>query len=332
MKKFITILLSSFLINSSIEAQVIDRAPTGIKNILSVEGSGIEMEIDSITSLNELINRLNNDWRFNETGKGYWIGYTNDMFSIASHGEEAIPFLTNLFKTTQNKKGKIGALYTLHLIGINSKIIGRFEESFVNKKARIALLELLYDKKYCYQVIELLMRDPWKSDLPYLFEILQKETDTEVSWPIINSLSRYKVNELPINNDIPSSISDLSISLKVENENILERDFDFTTQIKQALKEYENKFPKLIKVEKEVYDEKLSQYYRTKLSSSLNVYSFLNSLGIQKNSVFNYCQIGSKIQYYIQNDILYFCSIKTAQNILTKWWTNLSAEKKRKFN
>ena len=65
------------------------------------------------------------------------------MFSIASRGEIAIPTLMEFIKNTPSKKGKIGAIYTLHLIGIDRQIVGRFEEKFVKTEARSALLKLL---------------------------------------------------------------------------------------------------------------------------------------------------------------------------------------------
>jgi len=319
------------LISQNLKAQRIDRAPTGKENLLPVEGGSIAMKIDSVTALNKLIEKLNGDWQFIETGKGYWIGYTNDMFSIAAKGDEAIPVLINFFDTTQNKKGKTGAICTLHLIGIQRQIVGRFMEKFVNPKARLALLGLLNEKDYTYSIIQLLMRDPWRSDIPYFFEILKTETDDEIIWPIINSLKRYRIQQLPVNTQLPDTLSNLSIKLKVENENIPERDFDFDAQIKEALKEFDNKYPESIKIEKELYNDELSKYYKTKLLSSLNINGFLSSLGLELNSPFNYCQIGCKIQYYTQDKKLFFCTIKTAQDRLNNRWVNLSAEEKEKF-
>jgi hypothetical protein len=163
-----------------------------------------------------------------------------------------------------------------------------------------------------YSIIELLMRDPWQSDIPYFFEILKHETDDEIIWPIINSLNRYRIQGLPINSQVPDYLSDLNIELKIKNENVLERDFDFNAQIKEALREFANKYPTSIKIEKELYNEELSKYYRTKLSSSLSINGLLSSLGIELNIPFNYERIGCKIQYYAQDDKLCFCTMKTA--------------------
>lgn len=322
----------TFLMSQSVFGQVLDVAPTGRQNILQVAGGGIQMKIDSLTELHKLIERLDGDWNFLQTGKGYWIGYTEDMFSIASRGNIAIPALLDFFKNTQSKKGKTGAIYTLHLIGIDRQIVGRFYERFVNPAARTALLKLLSHSEFTYPIMKLLMRDPWKSDVPYLFEILQSKATDETCWRIINALRRYKIFELPITSSLPDSIKDLSITLKVEKASTLEHDFDFSSQIKEALKEFSFRYPGKIVIEEKLFDDDLSKYYKTKLSSALSISIFLISIGIDNNIPFNYSQIGCKIQYYIDDGKLHFCTINTARQRLLKWWKNLPVEEKNKFN
>ncbi|MES2486450.1 MAG: hypothetical protein V4581_10970 [Bacteroidota bacterium] len=310
----------------SLYAQVIDRAPSGRQNFLPVEGGGIASEIDSLTPLNTLINKLNNEWDFNETGKAYWIGYTNDMFSIASHNDAAIPLLVNFFKSTQNKKGKTGALYTLHLIGINRTITGRFTEDFVNPIARVALLNLLEDEEFIGVIMELLKRDPWQSDIPRLFEIIRKNYNDSAVYPIINALERYRIERLPINNYIPDSINDLIIRPVGDSTSIP----DFTDNKKLALWFFEKKYPDSVKVEAALYADEISKYNGNEIIT-LDIKRFLSLLGIQKNSPFNYCRTGCKIQYYVENNKLHFCTIKTASQVLNKWWADLSSEAKAKF-
>ena len=123
----------------------------------------------------------------------------------------------------------------------------------------------------------------------------------------------------------------LSIRLKVENENVLEPDFNFTGQIKEALKEFRNRHPNKINVEEKLFADELSKYYRTKLASSLSISNFLRSLAIAQNYPFSYLDIGCKIQYYLENGRLYFCTINTARQRLINWWKALSVEEKNKF-
>ena len=332
MRYFFNIAVLTFLLCQNMFGQVIDVAPMGRQNILPVEGGGIRMKIDSITPLNKLIARLNDDWSFLETGKGYWIGYTQDMFSIASRGDSAIPVLMEFFNSTQNKKGKLGAIYTLHLIGINRQIVGRFEEKFINPEARSALLKLLPQPEFTYAVTELLMRDPWKSDIPYLFEILQSGANEETCWPIINSLKRYKISEVPITSYLVDSLRTLSIRLKADNETILDPDFDFNGQIKEALKEFRKRYPDKIKVEEELFNDELSVYYKTRLERSLSISDFLRGLAIDRDYFFSYSKIGCKIQYYVQNGKLYFCTVNTARQRLINWWRGLPVEVRDKSN
>ncbi len=313
------------------DAQIVDRAPTGTTNILPVEGGGIEMKIDSITPLNELIGRLNDDWKFIETGKGYWIGYTNDMFSIACRGDGAISALVHFFKTTTKRQGKVGALYTLHLIGIQRKIAGRFVERFVDTKARSALLGLLNEKDYVYTIVGLLMRNPWPSDIPRFFEILKEEKDDKVIWPIVNALNRYHIQGNPVNSLLPDILNHLEIKLTIEDEHTLEPGFDFNAQIKEALRVFHNRYPEIIGVEEKLYDEDLAPHYTIQLSSALSIRELLSSLNIEPGSPFNYNQIGCRVQYYLEGNKLYFCTIKTAQSRLNQWWAKLPENVKKKF-
>src|SRR5262249_27795033 len=145
---------------------MVDVAPSGRQNYLAVEGGGILMRIDSITPLDSLIARLSEPWHLIETGKAYWIGYNNDMFSIAARAADAIQPLLNVLKRPSPDGEKEGALLCLHLIGIDRRIAGRFSENFVNPKARNALLDALRDTSIQVYVMRLLERDPWQSDIP----------------------------------------------------------------------------------------------------------------------------------------------------------------------
>src|SRR5687768_14009231 len=100
MKRSIAILVFALITSQRSHAQVTDVAPSGTQNLLPVEGGSIRMKIDSITPLKDLISQLNQEWQLLETGKGYWIGYTNDMFSIAAHGDSAVAALSDFCKTT----------------------------------------------------------------------------------------------------------------------------------------------------------------------------------------------------------------------------------------
>ena len=102
MRYFFNFMILTFLLSQNLFGQVYDVAPTGRENILPVEGGGIRMKIDSTAPISELINRLNSIWQFLETGKLYWIGYTEDMFSIAARKDAAIQPLLNFIDTSQN--------------------------------------------------------------------------------------------------------------------------------------------------------------------------------------------------------------------------------------
>jgi hypothetical protein len=177
---------------------------------LPQEGGGKTVIIDTITPLKSLIERLNKKWEFEFTGKGYWIGYTDDMFSIAAYKDSAIKQLLDFFDSTANLKGRIGVIYTLHLIGINCSIAGRFFEKFTNTHARDALLLLAQRKEYTSQVIQLLARDPWQTDLPVLVELLKKTTENAI---LNNALFRYIKEGVPFRENLPGTIDSMNILL-----------------------------------------------------------------------------------------------------------------------
>src|SRR4051812_30158609 len=111
---FAVIVLSTTTLTGT--CQLVDRAPSGRQNYLAVEGGGRYVSVDAAIPLDTLLARLSESWQFVETGKMYWIGYTQDMFSIAARGDVAIEPLFHLAEQSTNENAKIGAVYTLHLI------------------------------------------------------------------------------------------------------------------------------------------------------------------------------------------------------------------------
>jgi hypothetical protein len=183
MKRFVLLSILMTSISLSGSAQILDRAPSGQRNYRAVEGGSEPVKIDTVTPLPELIKRFEKPWQFVETGKMYWIGYTDDMYSIAAYKDRAIQPLIKFIETNDNEDAKIGAVYALHLIGINSEIVGRFTEKFTNKNAREALLYLLKYHDLDGTIMELLIRDPWLSDVPVLFSRLS--TEDKAPWYLV---------------------------------------------------------------------------------------------------------------------------------------------------
>ncbi len=121
---------SSIVFYNGLDRDSLRNIINNAKYTLPIEGGAYIPVIDSISSLQYLINKFNGDWKFIPTYKMYWIGYTDYMFSVAARGNDAIPVLINFVDTSKNQHAQEGAIYTLHLIGINGIIAGRFGESF----------------------------------------------------------------------------------------------------------------------------------------------------------------------------------------------------------
>ena len=191
---------------------VYDVAPSGEENVRAVTGGGTHVHIDKKTPLIKLIHRLEKKWQFEETFKAYWIGYTDDMYSIAAYKDKAIDPLIKYIHETNSPSARVGAVYTLHLIGINSKIVGRFEEDFENDKARSALLSLLNEPDLQELILSLLIRDPWPTDVPVLFSILEKGTPNE--WAFAKAFQRYNIQGRPVHQDLPKEFNDIPLNCK----------------------------------------------------------------------------------------------------------------------
>jgi hypothetical protein len=328
MKLFLaSILLVSLNINSFAQRTYIDVAPSGKANFLPVEGGSIYMPIDSTTSLSNLIDRLSGHWQFIETGKMYWIGYTNDMFSIAARGDSAIGPLVHVVENSSNENARIGAIYAIHLIGINRKIVGRFVEKFVDTSARRALLYLLKYPDWQPTIMELLIRDPWQSDVAELIDCLKK-SDSDC-WAIVGGLNKYKLGNAPLRQKIPSNLENVKVKLRYSNPMVLEHDFDFDGQLQEILDSLIGLKNDCIIVEWALLNRPLSGNMRTKLGRAgpgsqylqLSVGEFLDSFRL---SFFD--ELGDKFQYYVDGSKLYICSTNTAKKRWIDWWANQATQ------
>jgi hypothetical protein len=331
-----------FLIGTMLicNAQILDVAPSGRQNTRAVLGGGERVAIDSKTSLNDLIQRLEKPWQFVETGKMYWIGYTDDMYSIAAHKDSAIKSLMEFIDTSHNEHAQFGAIYTLHLIGINSQVIGRFTEGFTNRNARKALLSLLKNDDFGQTIMELLVRDPWQSDVPELFSII-KDSKTSC-WYIINGLMHYGLTDISLNQDIPEEIGNIRFTFPYSDVTTLVPDFDLEGQIQEILHSIKSLNNPHIVVDNNLFGKELWGSMRYKIGGdSVNhkwgttVSNFLRQFA-ENNSPMSlltgYGDVGNKLQYYIEDDRLTICSPETAKTRVVKWWNEKPQAYKSQFN
>lgn len=279
---------------------------------IPIEGGRIEMKLDSITPLNELIPQLATKYTLYDTYKGYWIGYNELMFSIAVYSDEAIDPLVKYINTTHSYNGKIAALYTLHLIGINCKVTGRDHEKFTNKKARKALLHLLANDEIQDRIMILLIRDPRESDIPELFNMLDSlKSDC---WAITSGLLRYNLKDIPVAQDVPETLGDRKINVSMTNE------FPDDVMINSIFKSIRHDYKDFILVEDTLinYDYKIP-----------TIIGFMNkdiTVGYLINlcTITDYCDIAPNFQYFYKDGKIKFCSAGTAKSLWLNWWNSLS--------
>jgi hypothetical protein len=314
-----------FCLSSPVSAQIRDTNSSGRENFLAVEGGSIEAKIDRLTPLPFLIQKFNGTWRLRETGKGYWIGYTDDMYSIAAYKEAAIEPLLDFINSSSATKAQIGAMYTLHLIGIDSRIAGRFYEEFVNKNARTALLKLLANDSLRIEVAELLGRDPWLSDVPVLMNYLRDSVSN--GWAIVNLLDRCKLKNIPIKQDIPKAIYERLVPLAYDggsNNHVL--------NVFEAVKLNGNES---IKIEESLFHEEVDEH----MWYSMNEFDPNTERGKIKIGTFltratavEYTDIGNKFQYYVEGKKVFICSAKTSASRILNWWDSMNDAEKLSFN
>jgi len=324
MVRLTLILLIVLLLELSSFSQVLDRAPSGRQNYLAVTGGSRPMKIDSISSLDILIAKLSEDWELVETGKMYWIGYTEDMFSIAARGDKAIEPLVKVLQNPKNDNAKYGALLSLHLIGIDRKIVGRFTEKFVNPKARSALLELLHDTTLQREIMRLLIRNPWTSDISHIIELIEHSSFD--CWALINGLARYQINNFPIDQDLPEGIKNISIRLKNDDRPISEANFNFDPQILEALNAIKQLNRQNIFIEDTLFKSKLTGDVGIRPDTILTIRGFFDQLNFN-----DYLGLGSRIQYYVEDEKLYICSPETAKRRVVTWWNSLTPDQKATY-
>lgn len=314
------------LSTATLRAQwITDIPPTGEQNYLPVEGGGYKMIPDTITSLDTLIHRLYGQWDYIETGKGYWIGYTEDMFSIAAHGDKAIEPLMNIIRNAKDHRARIGALNTLHLIGIDRRVAGRFYEEFFNPKARLAMLQLVRDSILRKDVLQLLVRDPWLSDISYLMDILRESITDDVF--LVNAFKLYPMNEGPFQQYYSKRVGDIKMHLRAIKKDTPKSQRNYDAQVKASLKLLD-KDP-CIEVLPEVYITSLYKPGEELQSKDIDVplWIFLTS-----SNAFVYCDVDDHIlQYYVEDDKLIFCTIQTVKTRLLNWWDSLPDDKKAQY-
>jgi hypothetical protein len=294
------IILINFSETSLAQKQILDVPPSGRENRLAVTGGDIRMRIDSNSKLEDLIKRLEGNWEFSETGKMYWIGYTEDMYSIASRKNSAIKPLLDFIDTSKNFHARSGAICCLHLIGIDSKIKGRFYEEFNNAEARSALLSLLKFPELQPEIISLLIRDRHLTDIPKIFEIMI--TDSSDCWALNNYITQFSLR-LPINQDIPYTFNEfVTINYTKDLQDIFRMQLPLVLNAIFAA-HFEN-----VEIDRELLKSDLwGLGWFPIISSSENLGKTTVSVKklLYKITEGSYIDIGCKLQYYLENSKLW---------------------------
>lgn len=286
--------------------------------------------LTSKKSLQALISSFEGQWEFEEMDHGD-IGYTETMYSIAAWRDSALQPLTEFIGKTKCLKAKVGALYSLYLIGVKSYVDSIAPHNkFTDVNSRSAILKLLVSEDSLnYWIADVLKRNPIYNDIGWLMTAL--ETEKGEKWPIVNLLTIYELPGFPIHQKIAKEIADIEILIpKLPFEEI-------EKQTHLALLEIANLKQKPIEVDDVLLHQKQNKYVIRSFKvqrADLNKEKFKLKVG---DFVENMCTVdrfncGNNLQYFVKDGRLYFCSISTAKNRILKWWQELPDNEKMKLN
>jgi hypothetical protein len=232
------------------------------------------------------------------------------MYSIAAHGDDAIAPLIALARTTTSDHAKYGAVLTLHLLGIERQIAGRFKEDFRNSRARDALLSLLADRSLQQQILLLLIRHPWPSDLPQLFVHLASATPH--GWAFVKALQRYGIHDRPVHQELAQPVRTLECGCTFSYDQY------YPTVVAALSKSLRGK----LVVEPRLFEgEVAAQNWRT----SRKVVG-QGILGGGVGSVLGhfteggYTSLGERFDYFVEGDVIHLCSMATARKRWLNWY------------
>ena len=279
-------------------------------------GKPIKMHLDSVTPLIKLIDKLETQNKLNRTYNTGFIGYNDLMFSIAVHGDSAIEPLIKFIHSIKSYDAKIGAVFTLHLIGINCKI--NFEngfEVFPNQHARKALFQLLAEEDSLQPMVMLLLsRKPMASDVPVLFDILNSSKSD--CWAITCGLIRYDLKNIPVAQKLPEKIFRKEVYINNPKGTLNDR------AISKTIKKIATKYHDYVVVE----DTLFNYHYEMPMMYDRGIMLHMVENHVRIGDVCDFCiftsifTFGSNFQYYYKNDKITFCSSKTSKHLWLEWW------------
>lgn len=311
-------------------------------SILSCRKNVVIIPPIDLARVNSDVCKLITYYELDDTGKAYWFGYNPMMKLIASYGDAAIEPLMTFIDTTNNSKAKYAACMTIHYIGINSTVVGREHEEFKNEKARKALLRLLAYEDMQYTVMSLLVRNPWQSDVPTLFNVIKSSNDC---WPVCNGLERYWLSNPPIKNKTRELLNAYYISIKRP-----QKPYRYEEFIAMMFRNFEKKYKGLIQIEDTLFNYRFfySEFicnpsiYNSDTNCSYDLTGVDNSVkniyldDLLLTTKVGFCDIGNNFNYFERNDTIFICSSMTAKKRWIDWWTKnekaflITLEKRKK--
>ena len=177
-------------------------------------------------------------------------------------------------------------------------------EEFRNAKARQALVSMLADRAVQEQVLLLLIRNPWPSDLPDIFKHLA--SDTPHAWTFVKALDRYGIRGAPVHQELPPAVGRLDCYAQFEGD-------DKFAPVVRALK---RSLRGRLVVDADLQPTRTLE----RRASGTGILGGGVASVLEGFTGCSYSDFGERIEYYTEGDEVHICSIGTARRRWLSWY------------
>ncbi len=234
------------------------------------------------------------------------ILYTEAMRRLASFDSQALPMLVREVDNEMNsRESRLAAVQAIHLIGIQGIVHVGAVENFRNKESRDCLLGFLKYKDLRLEVLRMLVRDPWRSDVPALLHVLATEEKQEDFWGVVKALQRYDIASRPVHQPIPADFPHVSTRFSFKStEEYFDKAF-------RALRNAATDRLRILDLTDPLFGlERVSQGFR-----NCSIRSLLEDLTGSR-----FARLGNRLEYYVdENGIVVICDCGVARSRWMQW-------------
>ncbi len=164
-------------------------------------------------------------------------------------------------------------------------------------------------------IMDLLIRDRWKSDIPVYMDMLKNGTGE--MYPIVNACIS-DLPDIPMREDIPKKFDRMMITFKDKNPGGYNFNTDYSGEMIELL--HKIKDNSHIHVDTALFNPHLwGRHQKVSSDEPFTLSYFLHNI-----TRCGYTENGSQLQYYVRNGNIYICSSQISSAIILDWWMQQS--------